>query len=39
MSQAPLPLDQLGDPIAYLGVEDGTPVYDRDGSRVGVVGM
>jgi uncharacterized protein YrrD len=37
MSKAPSPPDQLGDPIAYLGVEDGTPVYDRDGSRVGVV--
>jgi len=37
MSKAPPPLDQLGDPIAYLGVEDGTPVYDRDGKRVGVV--
>jgi hypothetical protein len=37
MSRAPSALDQLGDPIAYLGVEDGTPVYDPDGSRVGVV--
>ena len=37
MNKAPSPLDQLGDPIAYLAVEDGTPVYDRDGSRVGVV--
>jgi hypothetical protein len=37
MSQAPSPPDQLGDPIAYLGVEDGTPVYDHDGNRVGVV--
>jgi hypothetical protein len=37
VSKSPSPLDQLGDPIAYLGVEDGTPVYDRDGNRVGVV--
>jgi hypothetical protein len=36
MSQA-ASLDQLGEPIAYLGVEDGTPVYDHDGKRVGVV--
>jgi hypothetical protein len=37
MSKASSPIDQLGDPIAYLGVGDGTPVYDRDGNRVGVV--
>jgi hypothetical protein len=29
--------DQLGPAIAYLAVKDGTPVYDREGSRVGVV--
>jgi hypothetical protein len=29
--------DQLGAQIAYLALKDGTPVYDRDGNRVGVV--
>jgi hypothetical protein len=29
--------DELGAPIAYPALRDGTPVYDRDGSRVGVV--
>lgn len=29
--------DQLGPPIAYLALEDGTPVYDRDWNRIGVV--
>jgi uncharacterized protein YrrD len=28
---------QLGPPIAYLALSEGTPVYDRDGARVGVV--
>jgi len=27
----------LGPLVAYLAVKDGTPVYDRDGTRVGVV--
>jgi uncharacterized protein YrrD len=30
-------MDDLGPPIAYVALEDGTPVYDRDGARVGVV--
>ncbi|HEY1360140.1 MAG TPA: DUF2171 domain-containing protein [Thermoleophilaceae bacterium] len=30
-------MDDLGPPIAYLALEDGTPVYDKDGGRVGVV--
>jgi hypothetical protein len=29
--------EALGPPVAYLAVKDGTPVYDRDGTRVGVV--
>jgi uncharacterized protein YrrD len=33
---APTP-DQLGPPVAYTALEEGTPVYDRDGNRVGVV--
>ena len=27
----------LGLPVAYLGLNVGTPVYDRDGARIGVV--
>ena len=27
----------LGPPVAYLTLADGTPVYDRNGRRVGVV--
>ena len=30
-------MDDLGPPIAYTVLEEGTPVYDRDGQRVGVV--
>ena len=30
-------VDDLGPPIAYTVLEEGTPVYDRDGQRVGVV--
>ncbi len=30
-------MDDLGAPIAYLVLRDGTPVYDRSGNRVGVV--
>jgi hypothetical protein len=30
-------VDDLGAPIAYLGLEEGTPVFDRRGERVGVV--
>jgi hypothetical protein len=29
--------EALGPLVAYLAVKDGTPVYDRDGNRVGVV--
>ena len=29
--------EQLGSPIAYLALTDGTPVYDRSGNRIGVV--
>ena len=28
---------ELGRPIAYLALKDGTPVYDREWNRVGVV--
>ncbi|HEY1593744.1 MAG TPA: hypothetical protein VGF81_18240 [Solirubrobacteraceae bacterium] len=37
MKPAPPAPDQLGPAIAYLAVKDGTPVYERAGSRVGVV--
>jgi hypothetical protein len=30
-------VEDLGPPIAYLVLATGTPVYDRDGGRVGVV--
>ena len=30
-------MDDLGPPIAYTGLAEGTPVYDRNGERVGVV--
>jgi uncharacterized protein YrrD len=30
-------VDDLGGPIAYLALTAGTPVYDRDGRRIGVV--
>src|SRR3954453_21742200 len=30
-------MEDLGAPIAYLALKEGTPVYDRDGNRVGVV--
>ncbi len=33
----PEPAD-LGAPIAYLGLEPGTPVYSSDGDEIGVVG-
>jgi hypothetical protein len=29
--------EALGSPVAYLALKDGTPVYDRDGTRIGVV--
>jgi hypothetical protein len=29
--------EDLGPPIAYLALHNGTPVYDRDGKRIGVV--
>ena len=31
------PPEALGPPIAFLALKDGTPVYDRDGTRIGVV--
>jgi uncharacterized protein YrrD len=30
-------MQDLGPPIAYLAVADGTPVFDRNGQRLGVV--
>jgi len=30
-------VENLGRPIAHLALEEGTPVYDRSGERVGVV--
>jgi hypothetical protein len=30
-------MEDLGRPIAYLVLKEGTPVYDRNGGRVGVV--
>jgi uncharacterized protein YrrD len=30
-------VDELGPPIAYVALEEGTPVYDASGERVGVV--
>jgi sporulation protein YlmC with PRC-barrel domain len=30
-------MDDLGDPVSHLALEEGVPVYDRDGERVGVV--
>ncbi|HEY2763633.1 MAG TPA: PRC-barrel domain-containing protein [Pseudonocardiaceae bacterium] len=30
-------LGELGRPVAYPALQDGTPVYDRTGQRVGVV--
>jgi uncharacterized protein YrrD len=30
-------VDDLGPPIAYTVLEEGIPVYDRDGERIGVV--
>jgi hypothetical protein len=32
----PRPVEDLGPPIAYTALEDGTPVYDRQGIRIGV---
>jgi hypothetical protein len=29
--------EELGRPVAYLALKDGTPVYDRSGTRIGVV--
>jgi hypothetical protein len=31
------PMDDLGPPIAYTVLEEGTPVYDRNGEQIGVV--
>jgi uncharacterized protein YrrD len=30
-------MEDLGAPIAYLALKEGTPVFDRDGNRIGVV--
>jgi uncharacterized protein YrrD len=30
-------MEDLGRPVAYLALADGTPVYDRNGRHVGVV--
>ena len=30
-------VNDLGEPIAYLALEEGTPVFSSDGERVGVV--
>src|SRR4051812_48915862 len=30
-------MDDLGPPIAYIALEEGTPVYDTTGDQVGVV--
>jgi uncharacterized protein YrrD len=30
-------MQDLGPPVAYSALTDGTPVYDRNGQRVGVV--
>jgi hypothetical protein len=30
-------VEDLGPPIAHLALEEGTPVYDRSGERLGVV--
>jgi hypothetical protein len=29
-------VEDLGPPIAYIALEEGTPVYDRHGKRIGV---
>jgi PRC-barrel domain len=30
-------VEEVGPPIAWIALEEGTPVYDRDGDRAGVV--
>jgi hypothetical protein len=30
-------VEDLGPPVAYVALEEGTPVYDRDRRRIGVV--
>jgi uncharacterized protein YrrD len=30
-------VQDLGPPVSYIALEDGTPVYDRNGDRIGVV--
>jgi uncharacterized protein YrrD len=30
-------VDEIGPPIAYLALREGTPVFDPDGDRIGVV--
>jgi hypothetical protein len=33
----PTDIDDLGAPVAHLALEEGVPVYDRTGRRIGVV--
>ncbi len=37
MSGRPPAAEELGPEVAYLGLKEGTPVYDPEGKRVGVV--
>ena len=30
-------VQDLGDPVAYTAIADGTPIYDHQGRRIGVV--
>jgi sporulation protein YlmC with PRC-barrel domain len=32
-------MEDLGPPVAHLALEEGVPVYDRSGRRIGVVDM
>ncbi|HWF71864.1 MAG TPA: hypothetical protein VG186_00890 [Solirubrobacteraceae bacterium] len=34
---APPSAEELGAPIAYLAIDEGTPVYDAGGERIGVI--
>ncbi|MCW3065065.1 MAG: hypothetical protein JWN32_2237 [Solirubrobacterales bacterium] len=34
---APPTPEELGDQVAFLALDEGTPVYERDGDRIGVV--
>lgn len=37
MKRTPALDEELGPPVAYTALKDGTPVYDRNGKRIGVV--